>query len=41
MKINLSIISKLYAPLQTMTKTYVEFEKDRHIILGGVVHTRY
>ena len=40
-KINLRIISKPHAYLQTMTKTPVEFQKDCHKTVGGVAHTRY
>ena len=40
-KINLRIISKPHAHLQTMTKTPVKFQKDRHKTVGGVVHTMY
>ena len=34
-------ISKSHAYHQTMTKTYVEFQKHRHKTLGGVENTRY
>ena len=40
-KINLRIISKPHAHLQTMTKTPVKFQKDWHKTAGGVAHTRY
>ena len=44
-KINLRIISKPHAQLQTMTKTPVKFQNDRHKTVhktvGGVVHTTY
>ena len=41
LKIDLRIISKPHAYLQTMTKTLVKFEKDCHKTAGGVAHTRY
>ena len=40
-KINLRIISKPHASLQTMTKTPVKFQKDRHKAVLGVARTRY
>ena len=40
-KINLRILSKPHAHLQTMTKPYVKFQKDRHKTIGGVAHTTY
>ena len=40
-KNNLRIISKPHAYLQTMTKTSVKFQKNRHKTVGGVAHTRY
>ena len=40
-KIKLRIISKPHAYLQTMTKTPIKFQKDRHKTVGGVAHTRY
>ena len=40
-KINLRIISKPHAHLQTMTKAPVKFQKDRHKTVWGVTHTRY
>ena len=40
-KNNLRIISKLHAYLQTMTKTSVKFQMNRHKTVGGVAHTRY
>ena len=36
-----SIISKPYAYLQTMTKTAVNFQKNRHKTVGGVAHLKY
>ena len=36
----LSIISKPYAYLQTMTKTSVKFRKNRHKTVGGVAHLK-
>ena len=39
--INLGIILKQYAYLQTMTKTPVKFQNDWHKTVGGVVDTRY
>ena len=35
------IMSKPHAHLLTMTRTYVEFEKDRHTTVGGDAHIRY
>ena len=40
-KNNLRIISKPHAYLQTMTKTSVKFQMNRHKTVGGVAHTRY
>ena len=40
-KTNLRTISKPHAYLQTMTKTSVKFQKNRHKTVGGVAHTRY
>ena len=40
-KINLRIIFKPHAHLQTTTKTPVKIQKDRHKTVGGVAHTRY
>ena len=40
-KNNLRILSKPHAYLQTMTKTSVKFQKNRHKTVGGVAHTRY
>ena len=40
-KINLRIISKQHAYLQTMTKTHVKFRKNRYKTVGGVTPTRY
>ena len=39
--INLRIISKPYAHLQTMTNTLVKFQKNGLKTVGGVAHTRY
>ena len=39
--INLRIISKPYAHLQSMMKTSVKFQKNWNKTVGGVVHTRY
>ena len=36
----LSIISKPYAYLQTMTKTSVKFRKNLHKTVGGVAHLK-
>ena len=41
MKINLRIISKPHAYLQTMTKSPVKFGKNRYKTVGGVAPTRY
>ena len=38
---NLRIISKQHAYLKTMTKTPVEFQKNRYKTVGGVAPTRY
>ena len=40
-KINLRIISKPHAHLQSMTKTSVKFQKNWNKTVGGVAHTRY
>ena len=40
-KINLRIISKPHAHLQTMPKIFGKFQKDRHKTIGGVAYTRY
>ena len=40
-KYNLRIISKSHALLQTMAKTPVKFQKNRHKTVGEVAHTRY
>ena len=40
-EINLRVISKCHAHLQSMTKTPVEFQKDWDTIVGGVALTRY
>ena len=40
-KNNLRIISKPHAYLQTMTKTSVKFQMNRHKTVAGVAHTRY
>ena len=40
-KNNLRIISKPHAYLQTMFKSLVQFQKNRHKTVGGVAHTRY
>ena len=40
-KINLSIISKPHAYLQSLVKAYVKFQNNRNKTLGGVAHTRY
>ena len=37
----LTILSKLHAYLQTMTKTPVKFLKNRYKTVGGVAPTRY
>ena len=38
---NLKIISKPHAYLQTMYKSLVKFQRNRHKTVGGVAHTRY
>ena len=40
-KINLRIISKPYAYLQSMVTTSVKFQENRNKTVGGVAHTRY
>ena len=40
-KNNLRIISKPHAYLQTMYKSLVKFQRNRHKTVGGVAHTRY
>ena len=40
-KINLTVISKYHAHLQSLTKTPVKFQKDWDKIVGGVALTRY
>ena len=40
-KINLSIVSKPHAYLQSLVKAYVKFQNNRNKTLGGVEHTRY
>ena len=40
-KINLRIISKCHAHLQSLTKTPVKFQKDWDKIVGGVALTKY
>ena len=40
-QINLTIISKSHAHLQTKTKLLVKFQKGRRHTVGGVAHTRY
>ena len=40
-KIDLGIISRPHARLQTMTKTPVKFQKNQHKTVGGDAHTRY
>ena len=40
-KINLRIISKPHAYLQSMVTTYVKFQENRNKTVGGVAHTRY
>ena len=40
-KINLRIISKPQAHLQSKVKTSVKFQKIRNKTVGGVAHTRY
>ena len=40
-KINLRIISKPHAYIQSMVKTSVKFQENRNKTVGGVAHTRY
>ena len=40
-KINLRIISKPHAHLQSLVKTSVNFQKNRNKTVGGVAHTTY
>ena len=40
-KINLRIISKPHAYLQSMVTTSVKFQENRNITVGGVADTRY
>ena len=40
-KINLRVISKLHAHLQSLTKTPVKFQNDWDKIVGGVALTKY
>ena len=40
-KIDLRVISKCHAHLQSLTKTTVKFQKDWDKIVGGVALTRY
>ena len=40
-KINLRIISKPHAYLQTMVKTSVKFQKNQNKTVEGVAHTKY
>ena len=40
-KINLRIISKPHANLQSMVKTSVKYQKNLNITVGGVACTRY
>ena len=40
-KNNLRIISKPHAYLQSMFKSLVKFQRNRHITVGGVAQTRY
>ena len=40
-KINLRIISKSHAHLQSMVKTYEKFQKNRNKTVGGVACTWY
>ena len=40
-KINLRVISKCHAHLQSLTKTTIKFQKDWDKIVGGVALTRY
>ena len=39
--INLRIISKPHAHLQSMLKTSAKFQKNRNKTVGGVAYTRY
>ena len=41
LKINLRVISKCHAHLQSLTKTPVKFQKDWDKIVGGVALTKY
>ena len=41
LKINLRIISKSHAHLQSMIKTSVKFQKNLNITVGGVACTKY
>ena len=40
-KNNVSIISKPHAYFQTMYKSLVKFQRNRHKTVGGVAHTMY
>ena len=40
-KNSLRIIFKSNAHFQTLTKTPIKFQKDRHLTAGGVAHIRY
>ena len=40
-KTNLRIISKPHAYLQTIFKSFVKFQRNRHKTVGGVAHTRF
>ena len=40
-KMNLRVISKCHANLQSLIKTSVKFQKDWDKIVGGVALTRY
>ena len=40
-RINLRIISKPHAYLQTMSQTPVKFQKNEYKTVGGDAHTRY
>ena len=40
-KNNLGIISNPHAYLQTMFKSLVKFQRNRHKTVGGVAHARY
>ena len=40
-KINLRVMSKCHAHLQSLTKTPVKFQKDWEKIVGGVALTKY